>query len=316
MLKEAIHRWSATDASELYEVARWGKGYFSIHESGHLLVHPEKDPRRSVDLAQLVEQIGQRGVDLPVLLRFGGILRDRLREIYGAFGKAIHNHNYRGSYTCVYPVKVNPQRQVVEEVLEHGRRYAVGLEAGSKPELLAVVALADPTTPIICNGFKDAEYIEMALLAQKIGRRVIPVVERFTELELILATAGRLGVRPQIGVRVKLAARGAGRWQSSAGYRSKFGLCASEILATLDESGSVLLDPIIKGDTVRDVLRYVQLDEDKLIQQLTSAINEALQTGRLDQQEADRMLKFYQDRLHSYTYLQEPHRKEMMKEKS
>ena len=151
------------------------------------------------------------------------------------FQAAIAQHEYSGRYICVYPIKVNQQRQVVEEVLDFGRQYGFGLEAGSKPELLAVAALADNDTPIICNGFKDAEFIEMAMLAQKIGRNIIPVVEKYTELDLILEYAEKVGVRPTIGMRVKLAARGGGRWQSSGGYRSKFGLTVGEILRGLEE---------------------------------------------------------------------------------
>src|ERR1700689_4400089 len=145
------------------------------------------------------------------------------------------HHKYQGEYCCVYPIKVNQQRQVVEEVLNFGRPFHFGLEAGSKPELLAVVALASNDTPIICNGFKDAEFIEMAMLAQKIGRRVIPVVEKYSELSLILEYAQKVGVRPTIGMRVKLAARGSGRWQSSGGFRSKFGLTVAEILRGVEE---------------------------------------------------------------------------------
>jgi arginine decarboxylase len=235
MLKEAAERWSSVDASELYEVARWGKGYFSVGPGGTLLVHPTKDPARSIDLKQLVDQLVLRGVDTPILIRFKGILKDRLREIHDAFEKAIRDHSYRGKYSCVYPIKVNQQRQVVEEILEYGRPYGFGLEAGSKPELMVVVALADAGTPIICNGFKDAEFIELAMLAQKLGRTVIPVVEKYTELDLILRYAEKIGVRPQIGMRVKLAARGSGRWQGSGGYRSKFGLTVTEILHGLEE---------------------------------------------------------------------------------
>jgi arginine decarboxylase len=227
--------WTTSDASEAYEIARWGKGYFSIGDNGHVKVHPTKDPNREIDLKQLVDQLQLRGIALPTLIRFRDILRHRLRDIHDAFATAIHQHNYQGRYICVYPIKVNQQRQVVEEVLHFGKPYQFGLEAGSKPELLAVAAVADNDTPIICNGFKDAEFIEMAMLAQKIGRRIIPVVEKYTELGLILEYAEKVGVRPTFGMRVKLAARGGGRWQSSGGYRSKFGLTVSEILRGLEE---------------------------------------------------------------------------------
>ncbi|MBM3820028.1 MAG: biosynthetic arginine decarboxylase [Acidimicrobiia bacterium] len=227
--------WSVHDASELYEVPRWGHGYFSVNTRGHVQVHPTKDPQQSIDLKELVDRLQLRGISLPVLVRFTDILRHRLGEIHQAFHTAIATHQYQGQYSCVYPIKVNQQRQVVEEVYDFGRPYKFGLEAGSKPELLAVVALADNDTPIICNGFKDAEFIETAMLGLKIGRNIIPVVEKYTELGLILEAADKVGVRPQIGVRVKLAARGSGRWQSSGGFRSKFGLTVTEIMRALEE---------------------------------------------------------------------------------
>jgi arginine decarboxylase len=227
--------WAVSDAAELYEIERWGQGYFSVGDNGHVQVHVTKDPARSIDLKALVDELQLRGIGLPILIRFKDILRQRLADIHGAFQSAMVQHQYEGQYFCVYPIKVNQQRQVVEEVLDYGRPYSFGLEAGSKPELLAVVALADPTTPIICNGFKDAAFIEMAMLAHKMGRRVIPVVEKYTELGLILEHARRIGVRPQIGMRVKLASRGGGRWRSSGGYRSKFGLTVGEVRQALEE---------------------------------------------------------------------------------
>jgi arginine decarboxylase len=227
--------WTTADASELYEIARWGTGYFSIGDNGHVKIHPTKDASRSIDLKQLVDHLQLRGISLPTLVRFRDILRHRLQDIAEAFQRAIAQHEYGGRYICVYPIKVNQQRQVVEEVLQFGRQHHFGIEAGSKPELLAVAALADNDTPIVCNGFKDAEFIEMAMLAQKIGRNIIPVVEKYTELDLILEYAEKVGVRPTIGMRVKLAARGGGRWQSSGGYRSKFGLTVGEILKGLEE---------------------------------------------------------------------------------
>ncbi len=227
--------WSVSDASELYEVPRWGKGYFSISSAGNVMVHPTKDPSAAIDLKQLADDLQARGINLPLLIRFSDILRHRLSDIHDAFKAAIAQHQYSGRYCCVYPIKVNQQRQVVEEVLNFGAEYGFGLEAGSKPELLAVSAMATNDTPIICNGFKDAEYIEAAMLAQKIGRNIIPVVEKYTELGLILKYAEKVGVRPQIGMRVKLAARGSGRWQGSGGYRSKFGLTVAEVLRGLEE---------------------------------------------------------------------------------
>ncbi|HWB01107.1 MAG TPA: biosynthetic arginine decarboxylase [Pirellulales bacterium] len=235
MLDQQVKPWTVADAAELYDVGRWGAGYFSIDKAGHLRVHPTKDPARSIDLKQLVDDLQARGIDLPILIRFAEILKHRLGEIHAAFQNAMREHQFKGNYFCVYPIKVNQQRQVVEEVLGFGRPFSFGLEAGSKPELLAVMAMASNDTPIICNGFKDSEFIEAAMLAQKIGRHIIPVVEKYTELELILDYAKRIGVRPNIGMRVKLAAKSTGRWQGSGGFRSKFGLTVTEILRALEE---------------------------------------------------------------------------------
>jgi arginine decarboxylase len=269
-LEEPTKRWTAVDASELYDVPRWGKGYFSVSAQGHLLVHPEKDPQRFIDLKELVDRLQLRGLYLPILVRFNGILKDRLREIHDAFASAIREHDYKGSYACVYPIKVNQQREVVEKVIEYGKPYGFGLEAGSKPELLAVVAMTDPNTPIICNGFKDDEFIEMAMLAQKVGRQVIPVVEKYTELELVLKYAEKVGVRPQIGMRVKLASKGSGRWQASGGYRSKFGLTVGELLQGLQE-----LDRRGMADCFK-LLHFHLGSQITNIRQVKAAINEAV----------------------------------------
>jgi len=233
--EQETRRWTAVDAAELYEVADWGKGYFSVNDAGNVCIHPEKDPQQKIDLKLLVDQLQARQIELPVLVRFGGVLKHRLEEIQAAFQAAINEQQYQGTYQCVYPIKVNQQRHVVEEVVRFGQKYHCGLEAGSKPELLAVVAIANNDAPIICNGFKDNEFIEIALLAQKIGRQVFIVIEKYTDLELILKSAERIGVRPMLGVRMKLASLGAGRWQASGGYRSKFGLSASEVLHVLAE---------------------------------------------------------------------------------
>jgi len=234
-VREPADRWTTVDAGELYDVASWGKGYFSVGTNGNVWVHPNKDPNRKIDLKQLIDTLQLRGISLPILIRFGEILKDRLGDMFNAFQNAITEHAYKGTYSCVFPIKVNQQRHVVEEVFEFGKPYKFGLEAGSKPELLAVLAVADNETPIICNGFKDDEYIEMVMLATKIGRHIIPVVEKYTELDLIMKHSERVGVKPVIGVRVKLASRGSGRWKSSGGYRSKFGLTVTEALKALDE---------------------------------------------------------------------------------
>jgi arginine decarboxylase len=270
LVVEPTDRWTPQSASDLYDVASWGKGYFSVGENGHLFVHPEKDPSRSVDLKQLVDTFVLRGINLPILIRFADILKHRLGEMYSAFQTAIAEHRYQGAYCCVYPIKVNQQRQVVEEVLEFGRPYKFGLEAGSKPELMAVMALADNDTPIICNGFKDDEYIEMAMLAQKMGRKIIPVVEKYTELALILKYSAKVGVRPSIGIRVKLASRGSGRWKSSGGYRSKFGLSATEALRALNE-----LKALGMADCL-NLLHFHLGSQITNIRQIKGAVNEAV----------------------------------------
>src|ERR1700685_4543908 len=209
-VREPADRWSIAEAAELYDVASWGKGYFSVGKNGHVWVNPDKAPSRAIDLKELVDNLQLRGISLPILIRFGEILKHRLGEVHQAFQNAIAEHGYKNNYRCVYPIKVNQQRQVVEEVFEYGRPYHFGLEAGSKPELLAVLAVADNETPIICNGFKDDEYIEMVMLAKKIGRQIIPVVEKYTELDLIVKHSQRVGGRPTLGLRVKLASKGSG----------------------------------------------------------------------------------------------------------
>ena len=243
---EPTERWSLADAGELYDVASWGKGYFSVGANGHLWVHPTKEPARGIDLRELVEKLELRGISLPILIRFAEILKHRLGELHQAFQNSIAEHGYKGGYCCVFPIKVNQQRHVVEEVFKYGRPYHFGLEAGSKPELLAVLAMADNETPIICNGFKDDEYIEMVMLAKKIGRQIIPVVEKYTELDLVVKHSQRVGVRPVIGLRLKLASKGSGRWKSSGGYRSKFGLTVSEALQALDQMKAVGMEDCIQ----------------------------------------------------------------------
>lgn len=234
-------RWGVEDAARLYGISDWGKGYVGVNESGHLTVLPTKDPKRAIDLHDVVAGLRERGIHTPVLLRFNDLLDHRLREIRRAFDDAMGEQGYKGGYSCVYPIKVNQQRHVCERVASLAVELNFGLEAGSKPELLAVLGLSATAggpgvngMPIICNGFKDSEFIETVILATKLGRNIIPVVEKFSELELIVAHAKRYSVRPKIGVRVKLSSRGAGRWESSAGARSKFGLFVSEVLKAVD----------------------------------------------------------------------------------
>src|SRR5512140_3592059 len=268
-VREPADRWSIAEAGELYDVASWGKGYFSVEPNGHVWVRPDKDPARGIDLKELVDNLQLRGISLPILIRFGEILKHRLGEVHQAFQNAINEHNYKSNYCCVYPIKVNQQRQVVEEVFEYGRKYKFGLEAGSKPELLAVLAIADNETPVICNGFKDDEYIEMVMLAKKIGRQIIPV-EEYTELDLILKHSARVGVRPVIGLRIKLASRGSGRWKSSGGYRSKFGLSATEAVRALQE-----LKDLGMADCL-NLLHFHLGSQITSIRQMKGAVNEAV----------------------------------------
>ncbi len=224
--------WTVEDALDLYQVPAWSKGYFSINAAGHVVVRPDTTPEREIDLHEVVEGLAARDLGAPVVVRFSDILAHRLRHLAEAFAQAIAENDYRNKYAAVFPIKVNQQRLVVEEVYRYGAAYGFGLEVGSKPELLAVMAMTEDSDdrPIICNGFKDSSYIEAVTLATKLGRTIIPVVENFSELGLILRHAEHYRVRPRIGVRVKLASEGSGRWRESAGDRSKFGLFITEIL--------------------------------------------------------------------------------------
>jgi len=228
--------WSVEDSLELYAVEAWGAGYFSINDAGHVVVRPDGDPARQIDLYEVVEQLRARDLTAPVVIRFSDILRHRLRRLHDAFAAAIAENDYRGAYSAVFPIKVNQQRLVVEEVYRGSTELGFGLEVGSKPELLAVMAMTEdaPDRLIICNGFKDDSYIEAVILASKLGRRIIPVIENFSELAYVLKHAQRYKVRPVLGVRVKLASEGAGRWRESAGDRSKFGLFTTEILELVE----------------------------------------------------------------------------------
>ena len=233
---KASQGWSIEDSMELYSVPSWGGGYFHVNAAGHVVVRPDRDPAREIDLYEVVEQLKARDLTAPVVLRFSGILHDRLRALHGAFAAAIAENEYRGRYSAVFPIKVNQQRLVVEEVYRGSADLGFGLEVGSKPELLAVMAMTEdaPERLIICNGFKDDSYIEAVILASKLGRTIIPVIENFSELAYVLKHAQKYAVRPRIGVRVKLASEGAGRWRDSAGDRSKFGLFTTELLELVE----------------------------------------------------------------------------------
>src|SRR5436190_23028540 len=232
---ESVETWSVQDAVELYGVNNWGRQFFSVNDQGHLVVHPTGQKDTGIDLKVLVADIEARGIGSPMLIRFPDILKRRVEELNTAFNTAIREQNYRGSYRGVYPIKVNQERHVVEALVRHGTEFHFGLEAGSKPELIAILALLDsPEGLFICNGYKDEEYLEMALLATKLDRKVVIVLEKITELDLLLRMAAKHKVRPIIGLRSKLNARGTGRWEASSGDRSKFGFTAEEMLKVCD----------------------------------------------------------------------------------
>ncbi|HWV38219.1 MAG TPA: biosynthetic arginine decarboxylase [Vulgatibacter sp.] len=227
-------KWTIADSTETYEIRTWGTPFFGVNERGHVAIHPDGPSGPSADLKELVDEVRRRGIGLPLLLRFTDILRKRVAELNDSFARAIEEYDYESEYRGVYPIKVNQVGNVVAEILRAGRPYHYGLEAGSKPELLAVMALLeDPEALIVCNGYKDEEYVESALLASKLDRKVILVVEKLSELPLIAAVSEKLGVRPRIGIRVKLSSRGSGRWEASGGDRSKFGLSSSEIVEAM-----------------------------------------------------------------------------------
>jgi len=224
--------WTPDSSSDLYQVPSWAAGFFSVHENGHLHVRPSGP---SADLFELTRTIQRRGIATPVLLRFPGILRSRVQQLTAAFAQARASYDYASPYRCVFPIKVNQERWVVEGLLEEGRQHGMGLEVGSKPELLAGIALqAGEGSLLVCNGYKDSDYVEMALLSARIGITSLIVIEKLSELETILRSAQLLGVRPKIGVRCKLMSPSSGRWSESTGMRSKFGLTAREIVTVIE----------------------------------------------------------------------------------
>ena len=230
-----MKKWRIEDSEELYGIKGWGVNYFGINEKGHVYVTPRKNGTE-VDLKELVDELAGRDISAPVLLRFPDILDNRIEKTSSCFDIAAKTYNYQAEHFIIYPIKVNQMRPVVEEIISHGKKYNLGLEAGSKPELHAVIATnMDSDSLIICNGHKDQSYIELALLAQKMGKRVFLVVEKLPELSVIARTAEKLGVRPNLGIRIKLAASGAGKWEESGGDASKFGLSSAELLEALEQ---------------------------------------------------------------------------------
>ena len=231
-----MNKWRVEDSAELYNIKGWGLNYFSINDKGHIKVSPKKNCV-SVDLIEVMNELNSRNITAPVLLRFPDILDNRIEKISSCFKKAAKEYGYKAQNFIIYPIKVNQMRPVVEEIVSHGKKFNIGLEAGSKPELHAVLAMnmADfsENSPIVCNGYKDESFIELALLAQKMGRRIFLVVEKLNELDIISRVAHRLNVLPNIGIRIKLSSSGSGKWEESGGDRSKFGLNSSELLTAL-----------------------------------------------------------------------------------
>ena len=233
--------WSVDRARALYNIEGWGDGFFDINPAGRVVVRPDKDlPRRVLDLFELAHDLEAQGVGLPVLLRFSDILKARIEMLHSRFASAIAEFQYEGRYTTVYPIKVNQQRHVVEEIVEFGKPTGVGLECGSKPELQAVLALTERSDHlIICNGYKDEEFMRLALMGQKLGHDVLIVIEQVSELDVLLPVAEEMGITPTIGVRIKLSSEGSGRWAQSGGEKSKFGLNSAQLMQVIDRLQSV-----------------------------------------------------------------------------
>lgn len=230
-----METWNINKSAELYGIGSWGEGYFDVNQKGHVVVRPNRNGQE-IDLREFVSLLVQRGIEAPVLVRFDGIIRDRVKRLNAAFRGAIEGFGYKGAYRPVYPIKVNQQRHVVDVVRGAGRGVGLGLEVGSKPELVAVLAIHDtPDALLLCNGYKDREFIELALLARKLGRRPIIIVEQLYELNQIIEASNRLGVEAEIGIRMKPSTKGSGRWEASAGEKAKFGLSIHEIVLALDE---------------------------------------------------------------------------------
>jgi len=226
-----MRTWGVSDSLKLYNIESWGDQYFSINPSGNLTVHPKRGEGPGVDLTSVIEEVRSQNLGMPVLIRFQDIIRHRVVALNEAFKKSIAEFGYTGRYQGVYPIKVNQMREVVEEIVDAGRPYDFGLEAGSKAELAAVISM--PLTPaslVLCNGYKDYAFIKTAMMGLKMGKRVIVIIEKLTELQQVIAVAKELGVTPLVGMRCKLYSKGSGKWESSGGEFAKFGLTTPELL--------------------------------------------------------------------------------------
>lgn len=266
-----MRKWKIEDSAELYNINGWGLSYFSINEKGHVVVCP-KTNGPAIDLKEIMDELQVRDVTAPVLLRFPDILDNRIEKISHCFEIAANEYGYKAKNYIIYPIKVNQMRPVVEEIVSHGTKYNIGLEAGSKPELHAVLSITnDDDAMIICNGYKDENYIELALLAQKMGRRIYIVVEKLLELKTIATIAKRLNVKPNIGIRIKLASSGSGKWEESGGDVSKFGLNSTELLEALD---------ILQTNKLEDCLKLIHFhigSQVTNIRRIKTALKEASQ---------------------------------------
>ncbi len=266
-----MKKWTIEDSEELYNINGWGTSYFGINEEGNVYVTPCKD-KTQVDLREVMEELASRDVTSPVLLRFPDILDNRIEKISSCFTKAKKEYDFRAENFIIYPIKVNQMQPVVEEIISHGKKFNLGLEAGSKPELHAVIAVqCQSDSLIICNGYKDQSYIELALLAQKMGKRIFIVVEKLNELEIIAKIAKKLNVKPNLGIRIKLASSGSGKWEESGGDASKFGLTSSELLTALD---------ILEKKDMKECLRLIHFhigSQITKIRRIQTALREASQ---------------------------------------
>ena len=266
-----MRKWRIEDSAELYNITGWGRQYFSINDKGHVIVTP-REGYASVDLKEVMDELQVRDITAPVLLRFPDILDNRVEKISKCFKEAAKQYNYQGENFLIYPIKVNQMRPVVEEIITHGKKFNIGLEAGSKPELHAVLATnIVEDALIICNGYKDANYIELALLAQKMGRRIFLVVEKLNELHLITELAAKNGVRPNIGIRIKLSSSGSGKWEESGGDQSKFGLNSTELLEAID---------FMEKKGMKDCLKLIHFhigSQITKIRRIKNALREAMQ---------------------------------------
>ena len=266
-----MRKWRIGDSEELYNITGWGTSYFGINDKGHVVVTPRKNGV-SVDLKELVDELQLRDVASPMLIRFPDILDNRIEKMSSCFKQAAEEYGYKAENFIIYPIKVNQMRPVVEEIISHGKKFNLGLEAGSKPELHAVIAVnTDSDSLIVCNGYKDESYIELALLAQKMGKRIFLVVEKMNELKLIAKMAKQLNVQPNIGIRIKLASSGSGKWEESGGDASKFGLTSSELLEALD---------FLESKGMKDCLKLIHFhigSQVTKIRRIKTALREASQ---------------------------------------